>query len=87
MPGSSVHGILQSRILEGVAMPSSRGSSQPWMEHVPPALHADALLLSQLRSPISIHCSMLIGRFRGLHLVDRAPEELGQGFMTLHRGQ
>ena len=28
-PGSSVHGILQSRILEWVAMPSSRGSSQP----------------------------------------------------------
>ena len=28
-PGSSVHGILQVRILECVAMPSSRGSSQP----------------------------------------------------------
>ena len=28
-PGSSVHGILQARILERVAMPSSRGSSQP----------------------------------------------------------
>ena len=28
-PGSSVHGILQTRILEQVAMPSSRGSSQP----------------------------------------------------------
>ena len=26
-PGSSVHGILQARILEGVARPSSRGSS------------------------------------------------------------
>ena len=30
LPGSSVHGILQARILEWVAMPSSRGSSQPW---------------------------------------------------------
>ena len=29
LPGSSVHGILQARILERVAMPSSRGSSQP----------------------------------------------------------
>ena len=29
LPGSSVRGILQARILEGVAMPSSRGSSQP----------------------------------------------------------
>ena len=27
--GSSVHGILQARILEWAAMPSSRGSSQP----------------------------------------------------------
>ena len=29
MPGSSVHGILQARILEWVAMAFSRGSSQP----------------------------------------------------------
>ena len=29
LPSSSVHGILQERILEWVAMPSSRGSSQP----------------------------------------------------------
>ena len=28
-PGSSVHGILQARILEWVAMPLSRGSSRP----------------------------------------------------------
>ena len=29
LPGSSVHGILQARILEWVAIPLSRGSSQP----------------------------------------------------------
>ena len=29
LPGSSIHGILQARILEWVAMPSSRASSQP----------------------------------------------------------
>ena len=29
LPGSSVHGILQARILEWVAMDFSRGSSQP----------------------------------------------------------
>ena len=29
LPGSSIHGIFQARILEWVAMPSSRGSSQP----------------------------------------------------------
>ena len=28
-PGSSVHGVLQARILEWVVMPSSRGSSRP----------------------------------------------------------
>ena len=28
-PGSSVHGVLQARILEWVAMPLSRGSSRP----------------------------------------------------------
>ena len=28
-PGSSIHGILQARILEWVATPSSRGSSRP----------------------------------------------------------
>ena len=29
LPGSSVHGILQARILEWVTMPSSRGSPDP----------------------------------------------------------
>ena len=29
LPGSSIHRIVQARILEWVAMPSSRGSSQP----------------------------------------------------------
>ena len=29
LPGSSVHGILQARILEWVAIAFSRGSSQP----------------------------------------------------------
>ena len=31
-PGSSVHGTLQTRILEWVAKPSTRGSSQPRIE-------------------------------------------------------
>ena len=29
LPGASVHGVSQARLLEWVAMPSSRGSSQP----------------------------------------------------------
>ena len=43
-PGSSVHGILQARILEWVAISFSRGSSRPRIESVSPALQADSLL-------------------------------------------
>ena len=42
-PGSSVHGILQARTLEGVAMPSSRGSSQSEIKPRSPTLQADSL--------------------------------------------
>ena len=35
LSGSSVHGILQARILEWVAIPSSRGSSWPMIEPMP----------------------------------------------------
>ena len=38
-PGSSAHGILQARILEWVAMPSSRGSFQGSNPHVLCLLH------------------------------------------------
>ena len=41
-PGSSVHGILQARTLEWVAMPSSRVSSQGIKPRTP-ALQADSL--------------------------------------------
>ena len=38
LPGSSVHGILEARILEWVAIPFSRGSSWPrdrtWVSHI-----------------------------------------------------
>ena len=42
-PGSSVCGILQARILEWVAMPFSRGSSQPRNQTRSPAQQADSL--------------------------------------------
>ena len=41
-PASSVHGILQARILEWVAMPSSRGSSDPGIKST--SLTSPALL-------------------------------------------
>ena len=43
LPGSSVHGILQARILEWVAISFSRGSSQPRNWTQSPALQADSL--------------------------------------------
>ena len=43
LPGSSVCGILQARILEWVAIPFSKGSSQPGIEPRSPALQADSL--------------------------------------------
>ena len=42
-PGSSVHGILQARILEWVAISFSRGSSDPGVEPRSPRLQADSL--------------------------------------------
>ena len=53
-PGSSVHGILQARTLEWVAMLSSRGSSCPKDQPLSPgspALQANCLLLSHQGSP------------------------------------
>ena len=51
LPGSSIHGILQARILEWVAIPFSRGLPDPAMELASPALQADSLPLSHLGSP------------------------------------
>ena len=48
-PGSSVHGILQARILEQVAMPSSRHILDPGIEPMWPAapeLQVDSLPLN-----------------------------------------
>ena len=43
-PGSSVHGMLEwARMLEWVAIPFSRGSSDPEIEPGSPALQADSL--------------------------------------------
>ena len=63
-PGSSVHGILQTILLESVAMPSSGGPSWPKpTSPVIPALQMDSLPLSHWGSPLStlgkwIHLSL-----------------------------
>ena len=53
-PGPSAHGLLQVRILEWVAMPSSRGSSQP-RDQIPGLQHHRQILypLSHLGSPFT----------------------------------
>ena len=47
--GSSIHGILQARILEWIAMPFSKGSAWPRA----PSLQADSLPLSHWESSVS----------------------------------
>ena len=42
-PSSSVHGILQARVLEWIVMPFSKGSSPPRIELGSPTLQADSL--------------------------------------------
>ena len=52
-PGSSVHGILQARILERVAVPSSRGSFQPRDRTLISCVsHMDSLLVSCQGQPL-----------------------------------
>ena len=53
LPGSSVHGILQARILEWVAISFSRGSSYPEIEPGSHALQADSLLTERYKGAIT----------------------------------
>ena len=53
-PGSSAHGILQARVLEWVAIPFSRGSSQPRDRSGSPALQADSLQSEPLEKPMYV---------------------------------
>ena len=52
MPGSSVHGILQARILEWVAISFSRDLPDPGIEPWSPALQADSL---PSEPPVKLH--------------------------------
>ena len=57
-PGSSVHGILQARILEWVAIPSPGDLPNPGIKPRPSALQTDSLLPEQHREscePLAIH--------------------------------
>ena len=75
LPGSPVYGILQARIWEWVAMPSSRESSRPWGLN-PSLLHwqVDSLPLTHPGSckrinkiyPNSLNCALGLGALSGL---------------------
>ena len=66
-PGSSVHGVLQARILKWVAMPSSRRSSRLGIEPtspVAPALQEYSLLLSHWGRPQNFSGIFLIFKMK-----------------------
>ena len=58
----TVHGILQARILEWVALPFSRGSSQPGIKLRSPTLQADSLPAEPQRKPMTNLDSILKNR-------------------------
>ena len=85
-PGSSVHGILQARILEWVAMPSSSGSSQPRDEPTFSALQADSLPTEPPGKPAIISLPVSYPFL----LDEQVPEEgsrLGAGVWQLVEGR
>ena len=76
-PGSSVHGILQARVLEWVAMPSSRESSQPRDRTRVSWIAGGFFITEPPRKPLHGHtgCSFLLavyavpGRLSTVHLL------------------
>ena len=68
-PGSSVHGILQARILEwGLPFPSPGDLPNPGIEPRPPALQEDALPSEPPVKPVSFQRLLLITTFKHLAL-------------------
>ena len=78
LPGSSVRGILQARILEWVVIPFFRGSSRPRDQTRSPALQADSLSFEppeKSRPPIIIPILQVKKlRQRGLSVLPKTME-------------
>ena len=55
LPGSSVHGIFQARVLEWVAISFSRDLPDPGIKSKSPTLQADALLSEPSGKPIYLY--------------------------------
>ena len=60
LPGSSVHGILQARILEGLLFPTAVDLPDPGIEPRSPALQEDSL-------PLSLEGSLLVHNQNNIH--------------------
>ena len=60
LPGSSVNGISQARILEWVAFPSPGDLPDPGIELVSPALQVDSSLLSYLGGQMTMCGDLLL---------------------------
>ena len=65
----TVHGILQARILEWVAFPFSRRSSQPRIEPRSPALQADSLPAELSGEPLNGSIAHSKTKFSKLHVL------------------
>ena len=65
LPGSSVHGTLQARILEWVPFPSPRDLPDPGIEPRSPAWQGDSLPLRRQGSPKHISPCVLFSLTRG----------------------
>ena len=63
LPVSSVRGVLQTRILEWVAIPFSRVLSDPGIESRSTALQTDSLASESPGKPIRHHACCLLSHF------------------------
>ena len=54
LPGSSVHGMLQARMLERVVIPSPGDLPNPGIKPWSPTLHSDSLLSEQSEKPLEM---------------------------------
>ena len=80
-PGSSVHAILQVRILEWVAIPFSRGSSQPRDQTYVSTLQVNSLPSEPLGKPPSLVYTfrILFAKKMGQHFIRARSDFLGVG--------
>ena len=65
-PVSSVHGILQARVLQWVAISFSGDLPKPGIEHGSPALQADALSSEPPGKPVILENTLILKRRKSI---------------------